>query len=210
MDRYSGRDADLDSAPKQKMTNVERLGIGNMFVRAAPAEAAAQADGGAAAHFSRVEVVPSRREVKRTAATLAMPPPPPATQPAPPSASGYQAPPWASQPPAGTCPRFLRPPPLHMVLAVCVFAVTRGAAGVACARTCNYRCLAETILAGRFIQATCCVQARRSWRSRTARWSRLWRSSGQQPCLAGALHTVYGPSRSSFMQNMHLMFSTQP
>lgn len=128
MDRYSGRDADLDSAPKQKMTNVERLGIGNVFVRAAPAEAAPQADGGAAAHFSRVEVVPSRREVKRTAATVAMPPPPPATKPAPTSASGYQAPPWASQPPAGTRPRFLRPPPLLMALAVFGSAVTRGAA----------------------------------------------------------------------------------
>lgn len=144
MDRYSGRDADLDSAPKQKMTNVERLGIGNMFVRAAPAEAAPQAEGGAAPQFSRVEVVPSRREVKRTAATLAMPPPPPATKPAPPSASGYQAPPWASQPPAGTRPRFLRPPPLCMVLTVCGSAVTHGAAGVACARSCNHRCLTAT------------------------------------------------------------------
>jgi len=103
MDRYSGRDADLDAAPQQKMTNVERHGIGNVFVRAAPPGAAPQA--GSAAPVSKIEVVPSRREVKRAAATVAMPPPPPAARPAPPgpaqSASGYQPPPWASQPPAG-------------------------------------------------------------------------------------------------------------
>ena len=86
---------------------VERVGIGSTFVK--QAQDARPHDGGnEPTAVSRIEIVPSRREVKRTAAAVAMPPPPPtakAAPPPPPSASGYQAPPWASSPPAGALAR---------------------------------------------------------------------------------------------------------
>lgn len=85
---------------------VERVGIGSTFVKQAQ-DAKPQIAGNEPTAASRIEIVPSRREVKRAAAVVAMPPPPPAAKAAaapPPSASGYKAPPWASSPPAGALP----------------------------------------------------------------------------------------------------------
>ena len=81
---------------------VERVGIGSTFVKQAQ-DAKPHIVGDEPTAVSRIEIVPSRREVKRAAAVVAMPPPPPAAKAAapPPSASGYKAPPWASSPPAG-------------------------------------------------------------------------------------------------------------
>ena len=82
---------------------VERVGIGSTFVKQAQ-DAKPDVTGIKPTAVSRIEIVPSRREVKRAAAVVAMPPPPPAAKAAaapPLSASGYKAPPWASSPPAG-------------------------------------------------------------------------------------------------------------
>ena len=86
---------------------MERVGIGSTFVKQAQDAKPHLADNEPTA-VSRIEIVPSRREVKRAAAVVAMPPPPPAAKtsapPLPSSASGYKAPPWASSPPAGAQP----------------------------------------------------------------------------------------------------------